>query len=241
MLNKKQYELIKTGLETDGQGKEVIHSFGDDFLYEAVRLCANQERDKLEEEFRIYKRFRKMLESYVTYDISYEIGRADGISITLECLARTMLDQNDFNKRMEAEYQRENIRKILKYLYDNPHTQHKTLVNATKLKPNYLSQLLRELEGYGCVVRYGIDRRSFFELSLDGQAFMRTKLTKKRLECYAEHLLVREKQKVKDNIRVIECRNTYSAVRTDVEDTHSKIGLLDEYMNLAQGERWRRA
>lgn len=241
MLNKKRYELIKAELETEGQGKEVIHSLGDDFLYESVRLCANQERDQLEEELRVYKRFRKMLEAYVTYDISYEIGRADGINITLECLSRTMLDQNEFNKKMEAEYQRENIRKILNYLYDNPHTQHKTLVNATKLKPNYLSQLLRELEGYGCVVRYGIDRRSFFELSLDGRVFMRTKLTQRRLECYAEYLLVQGKQKAKDNMRVIECRNTYSGVRTDMENAHSKVGLLDEYLNLAQNERWRRA
>lgn len=175
MLNEKRYEQMKANLESDGRGTEAVHNLGDDFLHEAVRLCVDQERSQLEEELRLYKRFRKMLEPYTAHEISYEIGRIDGIATVLERLSQTMPDQNEFNKIMEAVYQREAVKKILDYMYDNPHIQHKTLANAIGLKPSYLSQLLRTLEEYNCVVRYGIDRRSFFDLSLGGQTFIKKK------------------------------------------------------------------
>ncbi len=113
--------------------------------------------------------------SQTAHEISYEIGRIDGIAVVLERLSQTMPDQNEFNKIMEAVYQREPVKKILDYMYDNPHIQHKTLANAIGLKPSYLSQLLRTLEEYSCVVRYEIDRRSFFDLSLGGQTFIKKK------------------------------------------------------------------
>ncbi len=47
---------------------------------------------------------------------------------------------------------------------------------------NYLSQQMRELEKAGGIVRYGVDRRSFYELTLDGQAFVQKK-EKQKSEC----------------------------------------------------------
>lgn len=35
------------------------------------------------------------------HEISYEIGRIDGIAVVLERLSQTMPDQNEFNKIME--------------------------------------------------------------------------------------------------------------------------------------------
>ena len=90
---------------------------------------------------------------------------------------------------MSALFSKDINQKIMIYLYDHPSSQHKVIAQALGIQSNYLSQQMRELEEAGGVVRYGVDRRSFYELTLDGQAYVEKNKLKKDHTLYIDELM----------------------------------------------------
>lgn len=86
-------------------------------------------------------------------------------------LAHQSSAKHEFNIKMSASLSKEINRKIVSYLYEHPGSQYKMITQDFGIPSNDLSQQMRGLEEAGGVVRYGAGRNSFYELTLDGQAF----------------------------------------------------------------------
>lgn len=174
MLNKELYTNLENTLKTENESKKKddLQSFAKELLYELTTLFIINNRDELEKELHLSKRFEKLLLNNEISDISRQIGVIIGILMTMEMISHKTAVKNKINKNMSAVFMKEINKKILFYLYDHPNSQHKIIAEAIGIRSNYLSQQMRELEETGGVVRHSIDRRSFYELSLDGQAFV---------------------------------------------------------------------
>lgn len=177
MLNKKYYNTLEETMEKSGdiEKEVVLTSFQDEFLYDIAQLYVKNEKEELAMELQIFKRFQKMLSNYIAHMISYQIGILSGISMAIKYMIQYAAKAREIEIKMTNLFDKEINKKILMYLYDHPSAQHKVIAQAINVKTNYLSQQMRELEKIGGVVRYGVDRRSFYELTLDGQAFVEKK------------------------------------------------------------------
>lgn len=191
MLNKEYYKILENTLKDDNDAdkKNSLNSMKEEILYEFATLVTDDKKEELGKELHFSKRFQKLLENYVSEDISYEIGTIVGIFITTEFISHKLALRNEAEIKMSAVFEKEINQKILLYLYDHPGSQHKVIAEAVGIKSNYLSQQMRELEDAGGVVRYGVDRRSFYELTLDGQAFIKNKKIDRDSHLYTHNLI----------------------------------------------------
>ena len=181
MLNKEKYSDLENMLtKSDKPGKkDVLNSFQEELIYELTELYINNKKNELDKELRSFKRFKKLLKNHVEEVVSYQIGIIVGIILIIELLVHKSSVKNKFTIKMSALFSKDINQKILVYLYDHPSSQHKVIAQALGIQSNYLSQQMRELEEAGGVVRYGVDRRSFYELTLDGQAYVEKNKLKK--------------------------------------------------------------
>lgn len=174
MMNKDNFILIQTKLKEHDEAatQDFLDSFREELVYELTELFIDRKKEELDKQLHSSKRMKKMLSGFADNNISYRIGIIMGILETMESLVHRQTVQNEVNIKISALFSKETNKKILLYLYDHPGSQHKVIAEALGIRPNYLSQQMRELEEAGGVVRYGVDRRSFYELTLDGQAFI---------------------------------------------------------------------
>ncbi len=178
MLNKDKYTALKKGLTdtNDSQKRELLNAFQEELTYELTELYINNKKEELDKELHLFKRYKKLLESYIEHDISYQIGTIVGLVFITGVLEHKSKVKNDIDIRMSALFSKKLNHKILTYLYNNPGSQHKVISQALEISSTHLSQQMRELEEAGGVVRYGVDRRSFYQLTLNGQAFIEKKI-----------------------------------------------------------------
>ena len=191
MLNKEKYSDLENMLtKSDKPGKkDVLNSFQEELIYELTELYINNKKNELDKELRSFKRFKKLLKNHVEEVVSYQIGIIVGIILIIELLVHKSSVKNEFTIKMSALFSKDINQKILVYLYDHPSSQHKVIAQALGIQSNYLSQQMRELEEAGGVVRYGVDRRSFYELTLDGQAYVEKNKLKKEHTLYIDELM----------------------------------------------------
>lgn len=191
MLDKNLYESLEHMLNADDKDalERMLYSCQDEGLHDMTRLFMNGSKKELDTELKMFKRFQKLLSNYIEDFMSYNIGILVGIYRAIGFMTKIIVNNNDFEKEMEALYQKANVKEILRYLQEHPNAQHKVIAQDLKLKPNRLSQIMKELEMGKCVLRYGVDRRCFYELSLDGQAFLKKKIDDNGSLKYTEKLL----------------------------------------------------
>lgn len=178
VLDEKFYEQLEEKINTkeNQKAEETLISWQNDFLHESARLYVGRKQKELDTELRLFRRFQKLLKKNICDTLSYQIGILCGIFMAIEFLAGMTPQYLDFEKQLEMLYRKDNERRILLYLYQNPNSQYEVISEHLGLKPNYLSRLLKNMEQLGCVVRYGVNRRSFFELTLNAQDFIRKKV-----------------------------------------------------------------
>lgn len=181
MLNKDKYTVLKETLKSDNEfsKNDLLNNFQEELTYELTELYLNNKKEELNKELYSFKRFKKLLGGYVEHIFSYKIGIIIGIVLVMDLLMYKSAVRNEINIKMSALFSKKVNHNILVYLYHNPGSQHKVISQALDIPSNYLSQQMRELEDAGGVVRYGVDRRSFYQLTLDGQAFIEKELAKK--------------------------------------------------------------
>lgn len=178
MLGKELYE--KLSLLLDKEDVRDLETFmkenNEELMYQTVRLYLNHHNEELHDELSKSKRFSKLLHKQIKDLISYYTGIFDGIFMVFGILAESMMTNNDFERKMTAVFKKNRVKEILYCINENPDVQHKVLAESVGIRPNYLSQLLRELEQIGCVLRYAAGKRSFYELSIDGREFVENQI-----------------------------------------------------------------
>lgn len=190
MLNKEKYSDLENMLtKSDKPGKkDVLNSFQEELIYELTELYINNKKNELDKELRSFKRFKKLLKNHVEEVVSYQIGIIVGIILIIELLVHKSSVKNKFTIKMSALFSKDINQKIMIYLYDHPSSQHKVIAQALGIQSNYLSQQMRELEEAG-VVRYGVDRRSFYELTLMDSFYVEKNKLKKDHTLYIDELM----------------------------------------------------
>lgn len=174
MLDKKMYlRLEKMLKEKDGPGKkDVLDSFQEELMYELTELYADGRKEELDKELHAFQRFGKLLRDGAGDSLSYQAGVIAGAAAAIGMLARKSSARDRFNRKMSALLQEEACRKILSYLYGHPGSQCRVIARDLGIQPDDLDRQLADLEEAGGVVHHGVDESSFYELTLDGQAFV---------------------------------------------------------------------
>lgn len=218
ILTKMRYKDLEDLLERGSSDAGVkLTDIQGEFLYKSMQLYANGKKEEIDKELRLFRRFHKMLLKYVSHPLSYQLGIFTGIFHAVEFLMNYLTTMRKKEIKLDALFEKEINKKILFYLHTHPSSQHKVIAEAIGVQVNYLSQQMRELEKAGGIVRYGIDRRSFYELTLDGQAFVQRK-EKQKNECsYFDRILEEtgQEDKWENNLLGLEdefmngCENTY--------------------------------
>lgn len=174
MMNREYFINLKSVLDQNDEMAicDALNGLREELEYELTEQLMDHKFEELNDQLHSSKRIKKMLTGFVDHDVSYQIGIIMGILQITEAFVHRQTVQKKTDIRISALFEKEINKKILLYLYDHPSSQHKVIAEALAMRPNYLSQQMRELEEAGGVVRYGVDRRSFYELTLDGQAFI---------------------------------------------------------------------
>lgn len=179
MLERERYFYLKEKISSDALSLDDIQELNSDFLNVMSEHYLDKKYSAMVDEITKGKRFESLLSKCTTDQFSLYIGMLKGIIGTFEALVFSTQKLAVFYNSMTALYEKANYNKVVNYLYDNPDIQHKVISENLNLNKGYLSQILKELETVGCVERYASGKRSFFSLSLNGQAFVKKQLHKK--------------------------------------------------------------
>lgn len=198
IINKDLYDQLKLLSESNDSDRlgQALSACQDEVLHDMTRLYIRQDKKELDLELNLFRRLQKLLSNSIVDFLSCQIGILIGIYKVINLLSNTLSHDKDFNIKMTALYKKSKVKEILNYLEKHPSAQHKVIAQEAEVKPNYLSQIMRELEDTGCVLRYAVGKRSFYELSLDGQAFLKRQRNDDDLLPYPE--LIFEEMGVSD-------------------------------------------
>lgn len=174
-LNKTMYDYLEVRMKNENLSNEDLQHFNDNVLNYLTDCFTKRKTSEVEKQLGILSRFQALLTPKIEDKKSYSIGILTGIQKTFQILLLTKHKNNNFDKAMKGLTKKANVNDVLEYLYNHPDSQHKTITGALGINKGYLTQILKELADVGCVERYATGSRSFFSLSLDGQAFVRQK------------------------------------------------------------------
>ncbi|MBR5565685.1 MAG: hypothetical protein IKW08_05900 [Roseburia sp.] len=174
LVKEKSYEELERRL--DKLNETLVISYVQDYL--------DHDDTRIKIDLKNSNRYKKLLAGMVSDQMSYRVGAFETIILIFELLFYKKNRKEDFVKRMKALNVKKNVNRIFMFLYANPDAQHKDISRSIGLKPNYLSELMRELEGAECVERYAIGKRSFYSLSKQAKEFIIEENNKKATELY---------------------------------------------------------
>lgn len=178
MLDKKLYEEYSKNIRENLINEREVENLTHDLMNLLIQYYSDKNFDKIEIEVKNAKRFKSALRKCIVDNLSYQIGCFSAIITVFELLIKSHIRKESFHTSMIALYEKSGVKEILEYIYNNPDSQHKKICERTSVKnKSYLSQLLKQLENAGCIERYSIGKRSFFSLSLAGQAFVKERYT----------------------------------------------------------------
>lgn len=176
MLDKKLYEKYSLEIKENRLNEKELENLSNDVMNMLLQDYHQKKYNEVEQVLKLAKRFSSLFCQCIISPLSYEVGWFAAVIAVFELLEKSGNRKESFQTRMTALYEKSGVKEILEYIYKNPDSQHKTICEKTSVKnKSYLSQLLRQLEDAGCVERYSTGKRSFFSLSLEGQAFVKEK------------------------------------------------------------------
>lgn len=193
ILNIEKYEHLETLLsENSTDLPDTVNELSESLLDKSISLFASGMYKELNKELDSSKRFKVLFEQSYSKNLDYYIGYFHALTTVFSMLLDKEAEDDTFEKEMNALSEKASVKKILFYLLDHSDAQHKVIAEKAGMTPSHLSQLMRELEGTGCVERYASGKRSFYSLSLRGQAFTKklkekTELSENRLKLLSSY------------------------------------------------------
>lgn len=174
MTDKEYYTSLKTILERKDETatKNTLDAFQKELEYGLTELLTEQKYEELNDKLHSAKRIKRLLTGFADHDISYQIGSIMGMLQIAETFAHRQMTQKEADHRLSALFAGDMDKKILLYVYGHPAIQHGRIAEALAVHPDDLDRRMCVLEEAGGVVRYGTGQHSFYELTLDGRAFV---------------------------------------------------------------------
>jgi predicted transcriptional regulator len=226
MLNKSIYDVYG-GLMKDAKYDELAERLKEEnahLMVEYVQDYLENRGKTIKKDFHTQEIFKQLLLPAVQNELSYQIGVISTMLTLFELLVSQSEKKVSFTKRIKALNEKSNVNAILSYLYKHPDSQHKVVSENVGLKPNYLSELMRELEKTDCVIRYGVGKRSFYSLTIEANKFMRSVEEKKRERVMERKFGCEEKYNV-PQVFVVYNKNP----RRDIGKYNTTYGLYPEH------------
>lgn len=184
LLDKKTYEdytrLVKEKNYEDFERR--LDKLNETLIINYVQDYLSDNDSKIKSDLKNINKYKKLFSNTVTDWVSYRVGTFDAILFIFELLVYKKDKKDDFIKRIRALSTKKYMDKIFMFLYKNPDAQHKVISQNIGVKPNYLCELMRELEKSGCVERYMIGKRSFYSLSKPAKEFISQESLRKQNE-----------------------------------------------------------
>lgn len=174
-LNKTMYDDWEGKIKKGNLRDEELQHFSENAVNYFADCYIESKASEMEKQLGRLSRFQILLSQMVENRKSYYIGILEGIQKTFQVLLLFRRERASFDVTMRRLSQKANVNSVLEYLYNHPDSQHKIIADELGINKGYLTQILKELSDVGCVERFATGKRSFFSLSLDGQAFIKQK------------------------------------------------------------------
>lgn len=175
LLNKDTYEEYCNLLQEENyiELERKIETLNDALITTYIQDYLDNDHERMKRDLKNSTRYKKILFSNIKDRLSYQIGAFNAILTIFEILVYKKIKNEDFTQKIKSLFNKKNYSNVLLFLYKNPDSQHKVILDNTGLKANYLSEILKELEKEECVHRYAAGKRSFFTLSNKAQNYIR--------------------------------------------------------------------
>lgn len=112
----------------------------------------------------------------------YNLGKYDGVYSTMSEMIEKTVDQNQLDELYNQLKSKKYLIDIIVYLNNNPLVHHKNICDAIGIKPNYLSELMANLNEYGIINKYSFSKYTNYSLTEKGKRIY--ELNKKFVKIY---------------------------------------------------------
>ena len=157
------------------QWEERLMGLNKEYMYELMRLYQKGDKEQmylmLRQGQKISKAFEYSAENSQRL-LAYYMGLLGGITYEAGFLFRDMAEKREFPIVMKGLCAKAHYSNILKYLYRHPSARHKDIVEFEKIKPGFLTTIMKDLEKNGAVKKYCSGKAVFYELTIDGKEFV---------------------------------------------------------------------
>ena len=157
------------------QWEERLMELNKEYMYELMRLYQKGDKEQMYSMLRQGQKISKAFEYSAENSqrlLAYYMGLLGGITYEAGFLFRDMAEKREFPIVMKGLCAKTHYSNILKYLYRHPSARHKDIVEFEKIKPGFLTTIMKDLEKNGAVKKYCSGKAVFYELTIDGKEFV---------------------------------------------------------------------
>lgn len=183
LKNKKHYEVIQTYFKEgtkEEQTKEAILAWSMDYLQMLLSGMHRQKTEPVEEATEQIGYVKRICERYLfsrdTHtNMAYLAGVMVGEARVGSAWIREQMTKDAYHRNMKILLTKTHVKDIIETIYHRQGIQHKDLAKQVGIKPNYLSQLITQLEEVQCVRSFRTGKCTYYELTIRGNEYVKKK------------------------------------------------------------------
>lgn len=184
LKNRKRYEVIKTyfkEVEREEQAKETISEWERYYLKLLLEGMQCQNIKLIEEATEQIDYVKSVCERFLTskdpyVNMAYLAGIMVGEARVGTAWIRNQMEKDAYYHNMKILLVKEHMKDIIESIYNHPWIQHKDLAKQVGIKPNYLSQLIMQLEEVQCVRSFRSGKSTCYELTIRGNEYAKKEI-----------------------------------------------------------------
>lgn len=187
MENREYYETIQSYFKEgkkEEQTKEAILTWSMDYLQLLLLGMCQQKTEPVEEATKQIGYVKRVCERYLssrdTYtNMAYLAGVMVGEARVGSAWIREQMTEDAYHHNMKILLTKAHVKDIIETIYRRQGIQHKDLAKQVGIKPNYLSQLIMQLEEIQCVHSFRSGKCTYYELTIRGNEYVKEESFKK--------------------------------------------------------------
>lgn len=181
MENREYYETIQSYFKErkkEEQTEEAILTWSMGYLQLLLSGMRQQKTEPVEEATEQIGYVKRVCERYLssrdTYtNIAYLAGVMVGEARVGSAWIREQMMDDDYHHNMKILLTKAHVKDIIETIYHRQGIQHKDLAKQVGIKPNYLSQLIMQLEEVQCVRSFRAGKCTYYELTIRGNEYIK--------------------------------------------------------------------
>lgn len=179
MENREYYETIQSYFKEgkkEEQTKEAILVWSMEYLQLLLSGMHRQKTEPVEEVAEQISYVKRVCERYLSSrdaytNMAYLAGVMVGEAMVGSAWIREQMTEDTYHHNMKILLTKAHVKDIIETIYHRQGIQHKDLAKQVGIKPNYLSQLIMQLEEIQCVCSFRAGKCIYYELTIRGNEY----------------------------------------------------------------------